>query len=100
MHPVFAQMLDQQTAIPSDPLERLDDVWNKMIYPTTVLSNWQSYWDPQIGDCKLQEDIHFYESHVVRTSKIHFLTKAFIPGIILCNYFSADLKPFILLFLQ
>ena len=58
---MFAQLLDQPIVIPPDPVERLDDVWNKMIYPTTILSNWQSYWDPEIGDRKLQKVIPLYD---------------------------------------
>ena len=61
MHPVFPQLLDQPTVIPPDPLERLDDVWNKIVYPTTILSSWQSYCDPDIGECKLQKFTPFYD---------------------------------------
>ena len=54
MSPVFAQMLAELPVINPDPITQLDDAWNKSsIYPTTLLSNWQSYWDPDSDNCKL-----------------------------------------------
>ena len=54
MSPVLAQLSTEQVLIPPDPVVKLDEVWYRMIYPTTLLSNWQTYWNPQNGDCKLQ----------------------------------------------
>ena len=53
MSPVLAQMLSHPAVEPPDEIMRLDNAWNKSIYPTALLSNWQAYWDPDSDDCKL-----------------------------------------------